>query len=249
LARPYTWISSFRKPSNISNWWDNSFVTRYAWTFCPLKSKKMLAVWRLRRVAQHLRYKPFGAAQTSARREEEDMSEATIAEKLPTPIRAGIFSSVENAEKAIRKLLAAGFSKDQITVVTSDKGMRRHFSGVKYEEPAGAHTEEAVALGSSLGSALGAIATGAVGLLTGGVPLIVIGTYGLLAGGVAGGFIGAMLTRGIETELANFYDQEVGAGNLLVAVEVDEASSKPSLEDAERLLAEAGAKPLALPEG
>jgi hypothetical protein len=58
-----------------------------------------------------------------------------------------------------------------------------------------------------------------------------------------------MLTRGIETEVANFYDQEVAAGNLLVAVEVDEPEAKPNLADAERILAEVGAKPLPLPEG
>jgi phage tail tape-measure protein len=127
--------------------------------------------------------------------------------------------------------------------------MLRHFSQFKHKDPAGAHTEAAVAIGSSLGAALGAMGMGAVGLALGGVPLIVVGTYGLLAGGVVGGFVGAMLTRGIETEVANFYDQEVAAGNLLVAIEVDEPDAKPSLVDAERILAEAGAKPLPLPEG
>jgi hypothetical protein len=177
------------------------------------------------------------------------MSQSTIAERLPKPIRAGIFSSVEKAEEAVRRLQEAGFTNEQITVVTSDEGMRRHFSNVKLQDPAGAHTEPAVAIGSSLGAALGAIGMGAVGLALGGVPLFVAGTYGLLAGGVVGGFVGAMLTRGIETEVANFYDQEVAAGNLLVAVEVDEPEAKPNLADAERILAEVGAKPLPLPEG
>jgi outer membrane lipoprotein SlyB len=178
------------------------------------------------------------------------MSQTTIAETLARPIRAGIFSNVEKAEEAIDRLLAAGFVKDQITVVTSDEGMRRHFNNVKLQEPAGAHTEEAVVIGSSFGAALGAIGIGAVGVALGGVPLLVVaGTYGLVAGGVVGGFVGAMLTRGIENEVANFYDQEVADGNLLVAVEVDELDAKLSLWDAERILAEAGAKPLPLPEG
>jgi outer membrane lipoprotein SlyB len=178
------------------------------------------------------------------------MTQAIITQKRQTPVRAGIFTSAEKAEEVIRNLLAAGFSKDQITVVTSDKGALRHFPDVKLQEPAGAHTEEALTIGSSLGAALGALGIGLVGLATGGVPLLVIGsTYGAVTGGVTGGFIGAMLTRGVEKEVANFYDQEVADGNLLVAVEVDEASTKPSLEDAERILAEAGAKPVPLPEG
>jgi outer membrane lipoprotein SlyB len=177
------------------------------------------------------------------------MNQSTIAERLLMPIRAGIFSSVEKAEEAVRRLQEAGFANEQITVVTSDEGRRRHFSNVKLQEPAGAHTEPAAAIGSSFGAALGAIGMGAVGLALGGVPLIVAGTYGLLAGGVVGGFVGAMLTRGIETEVANFYDQEVAAGNLLVAVEVDEPEDKPNLADAERILVEVGAKPLPLPEG
>jgi hypothetical protein len=178
------------------------------------------------------------------------MSQTTIAEPLPKPIRAGVFPNVEKAEEAINRLLAAGFTKEQITVVTSDEGMRRHLKNVKLQEPAGAHTEEAVAIGSSFGAALGAIGIGAVGVALGGVPLLVVaGTYGLVAGGVVGGFVGAMLTRGVENEVANFYDQEVAEGNLLVAVEVDEPEAKPSLTDAERILAEAGAKPLPLPEG
>ena len=177
------------------------------------------------------------------------MNQSTIAERLPMPIRAGIFSSVEKAEEAVKRLHEAGFTNEQLTVVTSDEGRRRHFSNVKLQEPAGALTEPAVAIGSSFGAALGAIGMGAIGLALGGVPLIVAGTYGLLAGGVVGGFVGAMLTRGIETEVANFYDQEVAAGNLLVAVEVDEPEAKPNLTDAERILAEVGGKPLPLPEG
>ena len=90
---------------------------------------------------------------------------------------------------------------------------------------------------------------GAVGLAIGGLPLIVVGGIGLMAGGVWGSFVGAMMTRGIEKEAANFYDQEVARGNLLVTVEVQVAHAHPSLADAERILAASGAEPLPLPEG
>jgi len=102
------------------------------------------------------------------------MTHSTIEEKQQRPIRAAVFSSVEQAEDAIKRLLAAGFAREQITVVTSEEGIRRHFNGFKPQDPAGAHTEEAVAIGSSFGAALGAIGMGAVGLALGGVPLIVV---------------------------------------------------------------------------
>jgi hypothetical protein len=64
---------------------------------------------------------------------------------------------------------------------------------------------------------------------------------------VLGGFLGAMATRGVEKEAANFYDQAVSQGKLLVAVE--EHEQLPSLALAEHVLAESGAEPLPLPEG
>jgi len=156
---------------------------------------------------------------------------------------------VATTEQAIRQLIAAGFSKDQITVICSDEGKEKYFTEFEHQEPAGANTQEAIATGSSIGAALGALSTGAVGFAIGGLPLIVIGGIGLMAGGMFGAFVGAMMTRGIEKEAANFYDQEVARGNLLVAVEVDDPTARPSLADAERVLAAAGAEPLPLPAG
>jgi hypothetical protein len=57
-----------------------------------------------------------------------------------------------------------------------------------------------------------------------------------------GGFVGARLTPGVETEVADFCDKGKAAGNLLVAVEVHEADGKPNPADAERILAEVGAE-------
>src|SRR6185437_2587089 len=117
------------------------------------------------------------------------------------------------------------------------------------QEKAGANTPAAAATGGAIGATLGSIATGAVGLAIGGVPLLVAGGIGVMAGAVWGGFIGAMMTRGIEKEAANFYDQSVAEGKLLVTIEHHTPSSKPTLADAEKILAEAGALPLQLPEG
>jgi hypothetical protein len=56
-----------------------------------------------------------------------------------------------------------------------------------------------------------------------------------------------MLTRGVEKEAADFYDQELRRGQILVVVE--RHGSGPSLDDADRAMREAGAVPFSLREG
>jgi hypothetical protein len=53
----------------------------------------------------------------------------------------------------------------------------------------------------------------------------------------------------VEKEIANFYQQAVVSGRILVAVEDDRPNNQRSLAKAAQVLREAGAKPLPLPEG
>ena len=177
------------------------------------------------------------------------MTRSTLAERQCQPIRAAVYSTVAETKDAVSRLLAAGFSTDQITVICSDDTKERHFRQFEHQEKAGSNTPAAAATGGAIGATLGSLATGAVGLAIGGVPLIVAGGIGLMAGAVWGGFIGAMMTRGIEKEAANYYDQEVQAGKLLVTVEQCQPDAHPSLDEAERILAQAGAQPVPLTEG
>ena len=91
---------------------------------------------------------------------------------------------------------------------------------------------------------LGAAATGA-----GGLPLAIVGGAGLLTGGVVGGFLSAMLMRGVEKEAADYYDQAVQRGKFLVAVEPSDPEDPARQAIAERILTQAGAEPLPLAEG
>jgi len=177
------------------------------------------------------------------------MTQLATAEKDARPVRAGIFSTCEGAERAISGLLAAGFVKEQITVVCSDDTKERCFREFEHQEPAGANTQAAAATGSAIGATVGSVAAGAVGVATGGLPLLVAGGIGLMAGAVWGGFLGAMMTRGLEKEAANFYDQEVQRGKLLVTVEEKAEHPGATLADAERIFAQAGAEPIPLAEG
>jgi hypothetical protein len=177
------------------------------------------------------------------------MTIPTVAEKQQRPIRAGVFSTVENAKEAVSRLLAAGFTPQHITVVCSDETKERYFREFEHQEKAGSNTPAAAATGGAIGAALGGVAAGAMGLAIGGVPLIVASGIGVWAGAVWGGFIGAMMTRGIEKEAANYYDQAVQEGKLLVTVEDPNGSAPPSLATAEAILSAAGAEPISLPEG
>jgi hypothetical protein len=159
-------------------------------------------------------------------------------------IRCGVFDTVEQAERAVDSLLAAGFSKDQISVLCSDAGKEEHFGRFHHQDPAGSHTPGAITAGGIIGAALG----GLIGLgVTTAAGLTILGVGPLLAGGaVAGGLIGAMETRGSEGALADFYDQALTHGKLLVAVEDTGPNHDAWLGRAEQILQHAGAAPLPL---
>ena len=55
-----------------------------------------------------------------------------------------------------------------------------------------------------------------------------------------------MMTRGVEKELANFYQQAVLEGRILVAAEATGLDAARKLAQAARILLQAGAQPLPL---
>lgn len=167
---------------------------------------------------------------------------------LDRPIRVGVYSSVEQAEQAVHGLLGAGFTKDEITVISSDPAKEAPFQQFE-ADPAGSHTREAAVTGGAIGAVLGGM-TALTGIVaTGGIGLLAAGAIGAWAGGAFGGLVGAMITRGFEKETADFYDQAVCCGKILVAVEDHGTDHQERLARASRILSEAGAEPLPLKEG
>lgn len=170
-------------------------------------------------------------------------------------LEAGVFATVDEARRAVYELLRAGFHKDQITVVCSDETKERYFREFEHQDPAGTHTPAATLAGGTLGAVVGGLTVILAAAGTGSLALWAAGPITAWAGGVTGGLIGAMMTRGVEKELANYYQQAVAQGQILVAAEEMEnnnlagAARQPSLATAARILANSGAKPLELPEG
>jgi hypothetical protein len=167
----------------------------------------------------------------------------------PRPVRAGVFLDLPAADTVVQRLLAAGFSKEEISVICSDEAVEKHFRRYEHQDPAGTLTPNTVAKGTTVGAAVGGMIGIAVGAATGTVPLLIAGAAGLSGGSAMGGFLGAMLTRGEEKELANFYDQAVRGGRILVGVEVHGSNSQARLQKAAKIIADGGAEPVPLPEG
>lgn len=173
----------------------------------------------------------------------------TSADAQNATFEAGVFSNVDDARRAVHELLAAGFTTDRVTVVCSDETKERYFREFEHQDPAGTHTTEAAVVGGTIGAAVGGLSVIAAAVATGGVALWAAGPITAWAGGVTGGLVGAMMTRGIEKELANFYQQAVMDGQILVAAEDHGPNHRTSLDRAAKILAESGAKPVPLSEG
>lgn len=160
-----------------------------------------------------------------------------------------MFDSIEDARRAVQQLLAAGFSVAQITVVCSDETKERYFREFEHQHPAGTFAPAASIAGGTIGALVGGLTIVASAIATGSLALWAAGPITAWAGGVTGGLVGAMMTRGVEGELANFYNQSVEAGKLLVAVDVHGDDAPHRLRDAEAILTAAGAVAAPLSEG
>lgn len=168
------------------------------------------------------------------------------------PIRAAIFTQIAETDRAVKNLLAAGFTKEEITVVCSDDTKERYFREYEHQDQAGRNVPLAAGIGGAVGMTLFGLTAVAAGLVTGGAAFVVAGGTGMWTGTVVGGLVGAMMTRGFEREVADFYDQAVITGDILVAVEphggTPEENNKRLLT-VETIFREAGAKPLPLAHG
>lgn len=166
--------------------------------------------------------------------------------KKERPVRVGVFGSVAAADAAVHGLAEAGFDRAHISVVCSDETKEHFFREYEHEKPAGTKTPGTALKGGIAGAIVGGLFT-AIGLVaTGGLGLVVIGPLFVGHGAAFGTFIGAMMSRGVEREVANFYDQALRRGQILVAGESDDPEM---LLRAERVFEEAGAHPVKLPAG
>ncbi len=172
------------------------------------------------------------------------MSESFVA---PT-IRVGVFDTPAQVERAMAGLLAAGFRRNEISVICSEDSRARLFAGVKSPPLPSDLVAAGAAAGGTLGAGLAGLAALA-GIVTAvGVSIAALGPLAIALGlgAASGGFVGAMMARGLTTEAANYFDQAVSQGKVLVAVEEATSHVPPRLATAERIFKDAGAEPVPL---
>jgi hypothetical protein len=170
--------------------------------------------------------------------------------KPKRPVRVAVYDSIPEAEEAISQLLAAGFAKHDLSVICSEQAVADHFieQGLEDRQPADVLARAGV--GGAIGSTVGGLAF--LGLATSAGSIIVaLGPLvpAIISGGIAGSFLGAMTSRGVDPDAADFYDQSVETGKLLVVAEDHSEKADRNLSKAEQIFANSGAVPIPLMEG
>jgi len=158
----------------------------------------------------------------------------------------GIYKTVDQAEQTVNRLVAAGFTNDDISVLLPDNESTRKF----------AHKKDTKAPeGTATGATAGGVVGGALGLLAGigalaipGVgPLIAAGPImgalaGVGVGGAVGGLIGALVGMGIPEYEAKRYEGRVKEGGILISVHCD---TSEEINRAKEMLKQTGAEDIA----
>ncbi len=147
----------------------------------------------------------------------------------------GIYPSSAAAEQAVDRLVAAGFSNQDVSVLMSDRQSSKDFAAEKNTKaPEGATTGAGVggAVGGTLGllAGIGALAIPGVGPLIAAGPIMAT-LAGLGAGGAVGGVVGALVGLGIPEYEAKRYEGRVKDGGVLLSVHCDSSDEVSRAKD------------------
>jgi hypothetical protein len=136
----------------------------------------------------------------------------------------GIFPTPQIAKTAVGELESSGFSRDQISIVTTETKAAAPHLGPVTETGSQEDVGEKAAIGGAAGFILGiaALAIPGVGPILAAGPLAAALT-GAAAGAATGGLIGVFTNEGIPEEAAKRYSKAIGTGRLMVTVHTDAA--------------------------
>ena len=155
----------------------------------------------------------------------------------------GIYHTRNQAELSVDRLLASGFSNDDISVLLQDSASSKDFAHEKNTKaPEG--TTTGVATGGAIGGTLGLLAGIGALAIPGVGPFIAAGPImaalaGLGVGGAVGGLIGALVGMGIPEYEAKRYEGRIKEGGILLSVHCDTSGE---ITRAKELLKQNGAQ-------
>lgn len=171
---------------------------------------------------------------------------AAIEQRSNTPVRAGLFASPDHAETAVEGLLADGFDPETISVVCRDPEQRERFTRFLHGPLETETCDHGLGTAAKAGLGVGGAAALVELAITGGLSVFVIGAFAAFA--IAGTFAALLIDRGISDEVAEFYEQSVQAGEILIAVDIQGDDASQRRQRAEQVLRQAGSRPLPLTE-
>lgn len=154
----------------------------------------------------------------------------------------GAFSDTQNANAAVDAVKEAGYSDNQISVITRDEN-------VKHEMPVSANRGDSAMQGAATGAATGGVVGAIAGLLTGVGAIAIPGIGGLLVGGplaaalgltgaaattltgaatgaVGGGLVGGLIGLGLPQEDAHTYERIIKDNGVIVGVDAQDGDEK-----------------------
>ena len=155
----------------------------------------------------------------------------------------GIYKNSALAERAVDRILAAGFSNNDISVLLPDSQSSKEFAHEKNTKaPEG--TTTGVTTGGVVGGALGLLAGIGALAIPGVGPFIAAGPImgalaGLGVGGAVGGLIGALVGMGIPEYEAKRYEGRIKKGGILVSVHCD---TSDEITTAKKIMEQTGAE-------
>ncbi|MEX0758260.1 MAG: hypothetical protein WD100_01650 [Tistlia sp.] len=155
----------------------------------------------------------------------------------------GIFSDADTFEEAIDDLLSSGFDRAELSLLASERAVEEKL-GHRYERVAEAEDDAAIprtfyvspesigdAEGGLIGGLLyvGAVAAAGAVVASGGALAAVLAAA-TLAGG-AGGLVGALLARWVDRRHAQFLQEQLDHGGLLLWVNARDAEHEKRAVD------------------
>lgn len=153
----------------------------------------------------------------------------------------GLFPTREQAEQAVRQLIASGFERHSIGIVMRD---RAQASALAHEQ--GLHSTAGAVTGSVVGGGAGTILAATGTLVVPGVgPFIAGGILATaLAGGAIGWLAGGLVGLGIPHERADYYQRLVEDGWTLLTVDAGDR-----MDEARDIMRQNGARERSEQEG
>ena len=141
-------------------------------------------------------------------------------------LMTGLFRDRTSAERAYGSVTERGYTKDDVSLLMSQDTRDRYFPK---DDPTrtelGTKAAEGAGLGAVTGGGIGALLAGlaAAGIAVPGLPIIAMGTLaaaltGAATGGGIGAIVGALIGYGIPRERAEYYDEGVRGGGIVMGV-------------------------------